>query len=118
MNVKEAKIKDTFDWLTERGFLQTLDEVGLVTEDCPLYYLHVKNNDFVIVTHFNHKRRFDVQGFDLFYIEDLNPNTIGKEKNGNIKMSILSFNIDKHLSQLNEYLKDSTCRENAGNKHI
>lgn len=105
MNVKEAKIKDTLDWLMRRGFLKTLDEVGLVTEGCPLYYLHVKNNDCVIVTHFNHKRRFDVQGFDLFYIENLNINTIGKEKNGNIKFSILSFDIDKHLSQFNEYLK-------------
>lgn len=104
----DTKIKKTLQWLEAYSFIKTVDEIGMATQNCPLYYKQVKGNDFLIITHYNSKKNISNQGFDVFYFYNLNPLRIGKEHGKPDDFAILSFDIDRDLEKLRVFLADKT----------
>lgn len=104
----ETKIERTLDWLKSNSFSQTIDKIGMATDSCPLYYKQVKDNDFLVITHYNSKykskKNMHLQGFDVFYFQNLDPETIGEVNAKAHDFWIPSFDIDRDIKKLREFL--------------
>lgn len=105
----EIKIRRVLDWLDMNHFRKTLDQIGMLTAGAPLYYLNIKDHDYLMITHFNLKRKAYLQGFDLFYVHNVNISLIGKQLTGECdEFGIPSFDVKKDLPLLREFLATQT----------
>lgn len=100
----KTKIRRTLDWLQSNSFIQTIDKVGMAVNGCPLYYKQVKDNEFLVLIHYNSKKKISIQGFDLFYFKKTNSQTIGTVKCELDNFRILSFDIDRDLEEVKTFI--------------
>lgn len=61
------RISNTLYWL--RSFASRIDENGDFSKDAMLYYRKLKSGKYLVVNHFNRKRKVELQGFDLWVCE-------------------------------------------------
>ena len=101
---KEKEIKGTLDFMSSWMFRKVSDDLNEYSKNADLYWIPVQGRKYLVINHYNRKRKIALQGFDLWLSEYRSDNDIGKEKAISTKSLKLCFKYPEHKNILEDYL--------------
>lgn len=90
--------------LNDWGFKKTVDLKSSFSKDADLYFKKVVDGQYLVFSHYNKNEKNDCDGFDCWLAPFRSEAQIGKILNSHLRSIALTFNIERDLGRIEQYI--------------
>jgi hypothetical protein len=101
---KKQSIEEVLSFLRRPCFSNAIDRIGEYSRKSRLYFAEVAPDKYLVLNHFNYKRRIDLQGFDMWIAEYGRTREIGDKPAKTQKMIKLCVALPRDLALFEPYV--------------
>jgi hypothetical protein len=99
----KKEIENLLSKFEEWSFSKTIDNIGSICLNAPLYYKKIGDKKYLVFSHYNSEHKTN-NGFDCWIATFVNEKQIGKKKPSDIETIRFSFQLDRDFGLISDYV--------------